>query len=449
VSVSGRGVDLHLFRPGRPGIDSARERWAPGDVRVLCVSRVAPEKNLKRLVALAAANPQLSVLLVGAGPQLDELRRIAPPNVRLSGLLEGDDLGDVYSAADVFAFPSPTETFGQVVQEAMASGLPVVGVDAGGVADLVLDGRTGILAEPGGDAWERGVLTLAGDPAARASLGAAGREAVEPRSWDAVLDSLFLDYARLRPDRGGRPTAGASRPPQGDAAAFMDVDRTVVRGSSVLALAGPLARAGILSKRLLVRAAISQIRFAARGADEAGLLRVAQKGGAALAGARVADLRSAGGDAVRTHIAPLVYPGARQLIADHHARGEKVFLVSSAPEEIVQEIVRLVGADGCVATRAEVVDGVFTGRLLRLVQGREKVRAIHELADRHRLDLRRCVAYGDSVSDAPMLAAVGRGVCVNPDSRLAGMARLRGWEVRRFRTEVRELGHPERLAALA
>ena len=96
-----------------------------------------------------------------------------------------------------------------------------------------------------------------------------------------------------------------------------------------------------------------------------------------------------------------------------------------------------------------LVDGRFTGRLIRLVQGREKVRALHELAELHGLDLRRCVAYGDSASDAPMLAAVGRGVCINPDSRLRGLARLRGWEIRQFRLGSRELGHPERLAAVS
>lgn len=447
VAVSGRGVDLELFRPGREGAAAAAGRWAPGGRRVLCVARMAPEKSIDRLVALGRANPQLCILLVGAGPEEERLRRLAPPNVRLTGLLEGDALADVYSAAEVFAFPSCTETFGQVVQEAMASGLPVVGMRAGGVADLIEHGGTGLVADPAGDGFERAVLDLAAAPATAALLGAAGRARVEPRSWEAVLDHLLEDYGRLRPERARRPSASALRPPRGRAAAFMDMDRTILRGSAFLALAGPMARAGVISRRTMLRAAAHQVRFAALGAGEAQLARAAQRGAAVVAGADAERLRSVGRAAVRSHLAPLVFPGARRVIADHHAVGEPVFLVSSAPEEVVEAVAQLVGADGYVASRAEVIDGRLTGRLLRLVQGREKVRALDELAQRHGLDLRRCSAYGDSGGDAGMLAAVGRGVCVNPDARLRGLARLRGWEIVQFRLRPRELGHPERWAA--
>jgi phosphatidylinositol alpha 1,6-mannosyltransferase len=137
VSVSGRGVDLDLFRPDRPGAGAARRRWAPGGLRVLCVARLAAEKDLQRLVDVARQRDDLSILLVGDGPHAAELTAAAPPNLRLAGLLEGGDLADTYAAAELFAFPSATETFGQVVQEAMASGLAVVGMRAGGVADLV------------------------------------------------------------------------------------------------------------------------------------------------------------------------------------------------------------------------------------------------------------------------------------------------------------------------
>lgn len=440
VSVSGRGVDLESFRPGRPGAQWARGLWpAPGGdgPRVLCVARLAPEKSLDRLLEVARRHPALRVLLVGAGPDEARLRRLMPANVRLAGLLEGDALGDVYSAADMFAFPSSTETFGQVVQEAMASGLPVVGMRAGGVADLIADGVDGLLTEPGGDAFEAAVARLAADPAARRRLGAAARRRVEPRSWATVLDGLLQDYARLGPERIRRPSAAAGRPARGRAAAFMDVDRTLLRGSSFLALAAPMARAGVISRRSLVRAAAHQVGFAALGAGEARLARAAQRGASVVAGVEVDRLRAVGRRAVQTHLAPLVYPAARRLIGEHHAAGEAVYLVSSAPEDIVGALAQLVGADGFVASRPEVVDGRLTGRLLRLVQGREKVRALHELAELHGLDLRRCTAYGDSGGDAGMLAAVGRGVCVNPDSRLRGLAALRGWEILHFAQRAR------------
>ena len=146
------------FRPGRPGAVAARARWPEGDgPRILCVARLAREKRLDRLVDLALREPGMRVLLVGDGPCREQLAGAAPPNLGLAGALEGDELADVYSAADVFAFPSTTETFGQVVQEAMASGLAVVGVRAGGVAELIVDGDTGVLVEPPGLALPRAV----------------------------------------------------------------------------------------------------------------------------------------------------------------------------------------------------------------------------------------------------------------------------------------------------
>jgi len=253
----------------------------------------------------------------------------------------------------------------------------------------------------------------------------------------------------MRP-RGRRRTAvttTARRSGAGRAAAFFDLDRTVIAGSSFLALAPPLVDAGLLSRRTLVRAALHQLRFRALGASEIRVARAAARGAAVIAGIPADKLRQVGRRAVATHLAPLVYPAARQLIAAHHAAKEPVFLVSSAPEEIVAAMAELLGADGWAASRAEIVEGRYTGRLLRLCQGHDKVRAMEKLAERHGIDLRLSTAYGDSSSDAPMLAAAGTGVCVNPDRLLRGMARLRGWEVRRFRLHPRELGHPARLSA--
>ena len=138
--------------PGRPGTVQARDRWPQGEgPRILCVCRLAREKGLDRVVRIARGRPELSFLVVGAGPLEEELRRLAPANLRLAGLLEGEALADVFAAGDVFLHPASTETFGQAIQEAMASGLPVVGIRAGGAAWLVEEGRTGMLAEPPGD----------------------------------------------------------------------------------------------------------------------------------------------------------------------------------------------------------------------------------------------------------------------------------------------------------
>ena len=205
VWVSGRGVDAQRFRPGRAGAKAASRLWPAGHgVRVLCVSRLAREKNLQRLVDLARRRPELRVLLVGDGPVREELAATAPANLAFAGALVGDALADVYSAAELFVYPSTTETFGQVIQEAMASGLPVVGVRAGGVADLVAHGTTGLLVEPPGDELEQAASALATDPGLRSSMGTAARAAVMPRSWDAIFDALMSDYEQLI-DTNGRP----------------------------------------------------------------------------------------------------------------------------------------------------------------------------------------------------------------------------------------------------
>ena len=198
VGVSGRGVDTARFRPERPGAAAARARWPDGEgPRILCVARLAREKRLDRLVDLALREPGLRVLLVGGGPCREVLATAAPANLALAGALEGDALADTYAAADVFAFPSTTETFGQVVQEAMACGLPVVAVRAGGVAELVDHGSTGVLVEPPGLALPRAVAELARDPERRRRLGAAARRAVEGRDWSVVFDALIERYEEV------------------------------------------------------------------------------------------------------------------------------------------------------------------------------------------------------------------------------------------------------------
>jgi phosphatidylinositol alpha 1,6-mannosyltransferase len=207
VRISGRGVDTALFRPGRPGALAARGLWPAGDgPRVLCVSRLAREKGLGRVVRIASEHPELRFLVVGIGPMADELRRTAPPTLRLAGLREGEDLADVYAAADLFLHPASTETFGQVIQEAMASGLPVVGVRAGGVGWLVEEGLTGFLAEPPGDGLGE-ILAAAARRPDLPELGAAARRAVAGRSWAATFDALLDDYAALARGRNHRVAA--------------------------------------------------------------------------------------------------------------------------------------------------------------------------------------------------------------------------------------------------
>ncbi len=199
VHVSGRGVDTTLFSPARRDA-GARARFTGGTDRpiLLYVGRVSPEKNVDLLRAVARALPY-PLVVVGDGPVLGELTaELSRYNVHFTGALHGDDLAAVYAAADVFLFPSTTETFGQAAQEAMASGLPVVGMWAGGVPDVVRDGVTGLLCQRDDpDAFVAAARALANDAALRRAMGAEGRRVAETRSWDAVFDHLTGWYAGL------------------------------------------------------------------------------------------------------------------------------------------------------------------------------------------------------------------------------------------------------------
>ena len=195
----GRGVDSQLFTPLRRQRDEVhrlRERWSRGGSLPVVgyVGRLAPEKQVERLAALDGLGMQLVV--VGGGPCEDGLRRLLP-NAVFTGMLHGDDLADAYAALDVFVHTGAEETFGQTIQEAMASALPVVAPAAGGPLDLVDDGRTGLLFDPADDADLRSrVERLIEDAALRRAMGSSGLEAVKGRTWPALVDQL-IDYYRL------------------------------------------------------------------------------------------------------------------------------------------------------------------------------------------------------------------------------------------------------------
>ncbi len=199
-----RGVDTGHFRPSRRD-ERLRAQLAPhGELLVGFVGRLAPEKKVLRLSALAGI-PGIRLVVVGDGPDRRQLARQLPSAAFL-GFKTGDELAQAYASLDVFVHTGPFETFCQAVQEALASGLPVIAPDAGGPRDLVAPGRTGfLLPETGkadadetfGDALRGAVLALAHDPERRIRYGTAARRSVLRRTWPAVCDELLGHYAQV------------------------------------------------------------------------------------------------------------------------------------------------------------------------------------------------------------------------------------------------------------
>jgi phosphatidylinositol alpha 1,6-mannosyltransferase len=195
----GRGVDLARYHPrnrAHPATVALRDKLAPqGQVVVGYVGRFAPEKQLERIAALRGM-PGISIALVGDGPSTPQVKRaLRGMPVHYLGELRGAALDAAYASFDLFLHTGTEETFGQTLQEAHASGLPVVAPRSGGPIDLVDSGSDGFLFEPGDDAQMRSsVELLARDPALRRRMGEAGRRAVLGRDWETVCDDLFDHY---------------------------------------------------------------------------------------------------------------------------------------------------------------------------------------------------------------------------------------------------------------
>ncbi|MCX4740431.1 glycosyltransferase family 4 protein [Streptomyces antibioticus] len=206
VKLWRRGVDTERFRPDRRD-EALRRALAPnGELIVGYVGRLAPEKQVELLSGVCGL-PGVRVVVVGDGPSGPQLPEALPGAVFL-GRRTGDDLARIFASLDVFAHTGPFETFCQTVQEAMASGVPVVAPAAGGPLDLVAHGRTGLLVPPrDADAVRDAVAALAADPALRTAYGAAGRATVEGRTWAAVGDQLLGHYTDVLTAR--RPAVAA------------------------------------------------------------------------------------------------------------------------------------------------------------------------------------------------------------------------------------------------
>lgn len=223
--------------------------------------------------------------------------------------------------------------------------------------------------------------------------------------------------------------------PDARAAAFFDVDNTMVRGASIFHLARGLARRKFFTPRDMAKFAYQQLVFLLGGAEHADHMRDAQESALSfIAGHRVEELRSLGEEIYDEIIERKVWPGTRAIAQMHLDAGQRVWLVTATPVELATTIAKRLGFSGALGTVAESVDGVYTGRLVgEPLHGQAKAEAVRALAARERLDLAQCSAYSDSANDIPLLSLVGHPVAINPDGALERHARREGWRIRDYR----------------
>ncbi|MBV9090143.1 MAG: HAD-IB family hydrolase [Mycobacteriaceae bacterium] len=219
-------------------------------------------------------------------------------------------------------------------------------------------------------------------------------------------------------------------------AAFFDLDKTVIAKSSTLAFSKPFFDQGLINRRAVLKSTYAQFFFLMSGADHDQMDRMRSYITNMCAGWDVEQVKSILDETLHDIVDPLVFAEAADLIADHKLCGRDVVVVSASGEEIVAPIARALGATHAMATRMVVENGKYTGDIAFYCYGEGKAQAIRELAAREGYPLEHCYAYSDSITDLPMLEAVGHPTVVNPDRALRKESATRGWPVLTFSKPV-------------
>jgi HAD superfamily hydrolase (TIGR01490 family) len=220
------------------------------------------------------------------------------------------------------------------------------------------------------------------------------------------------------------------------AAAFFDLDKTVIAKSSTLAFSRPFFRNGLINRRAVLKGAYAQFVFAASGADADQVERIRAHLTALCAGWDVAQVRSIVDETLHDIVDPLVYAEAAELVSEHKEEGHDIVVVSASGAEIVTPISDMIGATHSIGTRMVEANGKYTGEIDFYCYGENKATAMKELAAEQGYDLAASHAYTDSITDLPMLEAVGHPTVVNPDRGLRALALERGWPVLEFTKPV-------------
>lgn len=236
-------------------------------------------------------------------------------------------------------------------------------------------------------------------------------------------------------------------------AAFFDLDKTIIAKSSSMAFSRSFLEGGLLTRTKALRTAYAQFLFEVGGADERQTNRLRDALSELVAGWDVAHVQAIVAETIHDHIDPIVYQEALELIRRHQANGRDVVVVSASAALVVEPIAELLGADAVIASRMEARDGLLTGEISFYAYGPAKAEAMVALANERGYHLESSYAYSDSITDGPMLDAVGHGFAVNPDRAMRREAHRRGWGVLTFRRPVglrrRDRGRPVAVTLIA
>lgn len=295
------------------------------------------------------------------------------------------------------------------------------------------------------------------DDAAQRAAGEAAAAAAVNQLFGIDLDSYHSGVDSVR---GSFESFGARTitdpdpdiPQDAGAAAFFDVDNTLIQGSSLVVFALGLARRRYFRLSEIVPIAWKQLKFRVSGSENAADVAAGRiQALEFVKGRSVDEMVALCEEIVDQSMAHKAYPGTRELAQMHLDAGQQVWLVTATPVQLAQVLAQRFGFTGALGTVAEVKDGKFTGRLVGdILHGPGKMHAVAALATMENLDLSRCTAYSDSSNDVPMLTMVGTPVAINPDAKLRDVAEERGWLIRDYRSvrkAIRTYGLPALVTA--
>ncbi len=259
---------------------------------------------------------------------------------------------------------------------------------------------------------------------------------VRLRNRSASGDGVSAVLAGAASAAAAEVEASLEVPADPTAAAFFDVDNTMIRGASIYFFGKGMAGRGLITTKDLLRFGYQQLKFRVAGKEDlAAVAEAREKALSLVAGKSVKEIVEYGEQIYDELMAERIWSGTRALAQTHLDAGQRVWLVTATPVELARIIAKRLGLTGALGTVAEVENGLYTGRLVgEPLHGPSKAEAVKALAQRQGLDLARCTAYSDSANDIPMLSTVGTAVAINPDTALRAEAKEQGWEIKDFRT---------------